>query len=219
VRLIILAAGQGFKLDGFNKILLKDPVTKKTILDYYLEYFSDCEITVVVGYRSITIMNEYPQLNYIYNKDWRIKGNSYSLALALTEEPCIILPSDLFFDKDLAHLIKKAPNNMGLTMNTENRTIQSLHCNVENGKIASVYKGNAQPNDPEVMGVFKITNKEILKKWRKNCIVNDSISIGENLPIQKYDIFAVDKQDSLLYEINTPNDYVSFINLRRSTRS
>lgn len=215
MRLIILAAGQGFKLDGFNKILLKDPLTKKTILDYYLEYFSDYEITVVVGYRSITIMNEYPQLNYVFNKEWRLKGNSYSLALALTEGSCIILPSDLFFDKDLANLIKKAPNNMGLTANTENRSIQALHCTVKNEKIADVYKGKAKPNDPEVMGVFKITNKEILRKWRKNCVVNDNVSIGENLPIQEYDIFAVDKQDNLLYEINNPNDYINFIKIRK----
>ena len=69
MKLIILAAGQGFKLDGFNKILLKDPETKKTILDYYLEYFSDYKITMVVGFKSITIMNEYPEIEYIFNEE------------------------------------------------------------------------------------------------------------------------------------------------------
>lgn len=215
MRLIILAAGQGFKLDGFNKILLKDPVTKKTILDHYLEYFSECKITMVVGYKSITIMNEYPQLDYIYNTEWRLKGNSHSLALALSEEPCIILPSDLFFDESLINLIKKAPDNMGLVADNENRSVQSLHCHIEKGKITKVYTGNAKPNDPELMGVFKITSKEILRKWRKNCLANDNVFIGKNLPIRDYDIFAVDKQDNLLYEINTPNDYINFINLRQ----
>lgn len=219
MRLIILAAGQGFKLDGFNKILLKDPVTKKTILDNYLEYFSDYDVTVVVGYRSITIMNEYPQLDFIYNKEWRLKGNSYSLALALTEEPCIVLPSDLFFDEDLAKLIKSAPDNSALVANTENRSMQALHCNIKDDIIAKIYSGNPKPSDPELMGVFKIINKQILRKWRKNCLMNDNVFIGKNLPIKENDIFAVDKQDHLLYEINSPNEYIGFINLRRSMRS
>jgi len=216
MRLIILAAGQGFKLDGFNKILLKDPVTKKRILDYYLDYFYDYDITVVVGYRSITIMNEYPHLNYIYNKEWRLKGNSYSLALALTEEPCLILPSDLFFDKELANLIKKSPDNMALVANTENRSMQALHCQAKDNKITKVYGGDSKPGDPELMGVFKIKNKQILRKWRKNCLVNGNVFIGKNLPIKESEIFAVDKDDHLLYEINTPNEYINFINLRRS---
>lgn len=217
MRLIILAAGQGFKLDGFNKILLKDPITRQTILDYYLEYFSEYGITVVLGYKSITIMNEYPQLDYMYNKEWRLKGNSYSLALALTEEPCIILPSDLFFDEGLANLIKKAPDNMALVANTENRSIQALHCHVDDGKIANIYTGVPKQDDPELMGVVKITDKNILRNWRKNCLINDSLSAfsGENLPYKEYDLFAVDKKDNLLYEINTPDDYINFIKLRR----
>jgi len=218
MKVIVLAAGQGFKLDGFNIILLKDPLTKKTILDYYIDYFSDYDITVVVGYRSITIMNEYPQLNYIFNKEWRLKGNSYSLALALTEESCLILPSDLFFDKKLAELIKKSPDNMALVANTENRSMQALHCQVKDGKIAKVYSGTPKQEDPELMGVFKITDKQILRKWRKNCAVNDNIFIGKNLPLKESDIYAVDKDDHLLYEVNTPNEYISFINLRRSMR-
>ena len=37
MKVIILAAGQGFKLDGFNKVLLKDPARNRTILDLYLD--------------------------------------------------------------------------------------------------------------------------------------------------------------------------------------
>jgi choline kinase len=215
MRLIILAAGQGFKLDGFNKILLKDPKTRKTILDYYIEYFSDHKITMVVGYKSITIMNEYPQIEYIFNEEWRLKGNSHSLALALNEEPCIVLPSDLFFDKNLAELIKKAPKNMGLVDNTENRSSQALNCHVENKKIKNIYGGKPKMNDPELMGVFKVTNKEILRKWKRNCLKFDNIFIGKNLPIKEFDIYAVEKREHLLYEINTPSDYINFINLRK----
>ena len=215
MRLIILAAGQGFKLDGFNKILLKDPKTRKTILDYYLEYFSNYKLTMVVGFKSITIMNEYPQIDYIFNNEWQLKGNSHSLALALDQEPCIVLPSDLFFDKGLAELIKNAPENMALIDNTENRSTQALNCHVENNKIMEIYSGKAKMDDPELMGIFKITDKEILRKWKRNCLKHDSIFIGKNLPIKEFDIHAIEKKDHLLYEINTPSDYINFINLRK----
>ena len=45
MRAIILAAGQGFKLDGCNKLLLKDPNTGEMIIDQYLRFFSNMEIS------------------------------------------------------------------------------------------------------------------------------------------------------------------------------
>ena len=220
MRLIILAAGQGFQLDGFNKILLKDPISRKAILDQYLQYFPEYPITVVVGFKAITIMSEYPQLHYVYNPEWRTKGNSYSLALALSEEPCTILPSDLFFDQELAERIRQAPPNSGLVAHTENRSLQALHCQVVDGTIADVYKGDTRPGDPELMGVFKISDKEILRRWRLNCLANDTVSafIGENLPFRRSPIHVIEKGRSALFEINTPFDYLSFINAKGAPR-
>lgn len=217
MRLVILAAGQGFQLDGFNKITLKHPISRKTILDYYLEFFPGFEVTVVVGYKAITIMNEYPQLDYVYNSEWRTKGNSYSLALALDERPCIVLPSDFFLDKELADSIRTAKGNRGLISPTENRSQQALHCSIQDHRITDVYDGRARSGDPELMGVFKIEDPRILRTWRRNCLSNtrSSAFIGENLPLHEFEIETLTASPQHFHEINTPVDYVSFLESKR----
>jgi choline kinase len=215
VKVIILAAGQGFKLDGFNKVLLKDPARNKTILDLYLDMFPEDRVTVVVGYSAITIMNEYPHLDYVYNPSWRTTGSSYSLSLALDDTECLILPSDLFLDPGIIKLVMEGPENCVLVANTENRTMNSANCTVENGRIISIYQGSKKGSDPEIMGVYKISERELIRKWKKNCFQNKNLFTAQNLPISDFDIFAVDKGDHFLHEINTPLDYINFLRLKR----
>ena len=40
MRVIILAAGQAVQLDGYNKLLIKDPESGASILDKYIEAFN-----------------------------------------------------------------------------------------------------------------------------------------------------------------------------------
>ena len=96
MRTIILAAGQGYKLGNFNKLLLNNPKTKLTILETYLEIFSGTDVCIVVGYKAVNIINRYPHIKYIYNPDWHITKDSYSLGLALNDEPCYVIHSDMF---------------------------------------------------------------------------------------------------------------------------
>ena len=46
------------------------------------------------------MMNKYPQFTYIYNKKWQTSGSSFSLSLALNEEPCYVVSSDILLDKN-----------------------------------------------------------------------------------------------------------------------
>ena len=87
MRIIILAANQGFNLDGKNKLLLKDPKTKKTILENYIELFKGHKITIVVGYGATEIISKFPELEFIYNSQWKTGNSSYSLGLTLNNEP------------------------------------------------------------------------------------------------------------------------------------
>ena len=57
MRVIILAAGQDCQLDGYNKLLIKDPESGDSVLDKYIEAFNGFNITVV-GYRAINVMHE-----------------------------------------------------------------------------------------------------------------------------------------------------------------
>ncbi len=215
MKVIILAAGQGFQLDGFNKVLLKDPSRNKTILDLYLEMFQADRVTVVVGYSAITIMNEYPNLDYVYNPLWRTTGSSYSLSLALDNSECLILPSDLFLDMEIIQLLMDGPKNCVLVANNENRTINSANCTVENGRITSIYQGSKKGWDPEIMGVYKISDRELIRKWKESCFHNKDLFAAQNLPISDFDIFALDKGNHFLHEINTPLDYINFLRLTR----
>lgn len=210
MRLIVLAAGQGFKLDGFNKLLIKNPKTGKTILEQYLELFTGYKITVVLGFRAIEVMSEYPQLDYVYNDDWRITGNSYSLALALDDEPCVVISSDFIFDGNMVELIERSPDNCAFVVYSENKGVNTLRCKIDDGTIASIYLGFEAGTDPEAVGIYKVSNSDLLRKWKRECLQNKNVFAGINLPLD-IKISAVDITHVELHEINTPLDYLKLI--------
>lgn len=211
-RLIILAAGQGFKLDGFNKLLIKDPRTNEILLKRYKNLFNDYEITIVTGYKAIEIMSEDPNLNYVHNNQWRITGNSYSLSLALDERPCVVISSDFIFDKNMVEFIENAPENSVFVKHLENKGINTVRCKVKNSIVQSMYMGEQKDYyHPEAIGIFKISDPKILKEWKKNCSINKNVFAGINLPVENNKIFAVDKGDRFFHEINTHLDYLNLI--------
>jgi len=83
MRAIILAAGEGFLLDGMVKCLVRAPHDGRPLLERMIDGFARHQITVVVGYRAVDVMQQYPDLDYVYNADWATTNNSYSLGLAL----------------------------------------------------------------------------------------------------------------------------------------
>lgn len=210
MRLIILAAGQGFKLDGFNKLLIRNPKSGRTILEHYLEMFSGWRITVVVGFRAIEVMSAYPELDYVYNDDWRITGNSYSLALALDDEPCVVISSDFIFDEQLLEQIKAAPENGAFVRHSENKGTNTLRCKIEDGRVVSIYLGFEAGTDPEAIGIYKASDAGLLRKWKRECLQNRNVFAGSNLPLDSQ-IAAVDVTSIPLHEINTPLDYLKLI--------
>ena len=153
MKVIILAAGQGFQLDGFNTVLIKHPKTGQSIIEQYLEIFDYKQITMVVGYRAINIMNQYPKLHYVYSSQWSITNNSYSLGLVLDDKPCLVVSSDLFIDKDLFKRLDEAEPNCVLTENSEDRILTSLNCSLEGNRLIEIYQGEVRSHlDPEAVG-------------------------------------------------------------------
>src|SRR5262245_61293590 len=132
MRVILLAAGQGFQVDGLNKCLIRDPYDGRRIIDKVIRAFPNYPITVVVGYQAVNVMQEYPQLNYVYNQDWGMTNNSYSLGLVLTDEPCYVLSCDLLFEPELIQMIDRAEENIILTQYKENRTLTAINCILNN---------------------------------------------------------------------------------------
>jgi choline kinase len=212
MKVIILAAGKGSGIEGFNKILLRNPGTNRTILDEYLAFFAEEEITVVVGYNSLNIMMAHPELNYVYNPDWNFTANSYSLFLALSEEPCLILSGDFFINETVIAELKNHPaENLVVVKNTENRSPKALNCSLEAGRVVSIYQGSMKANDPEAIGVYKIGQPAVIKKLRRNCLDHPHLMMGLNLPLDMSPVDSLLVKNDALIEINSPLDYINFI--------
>ena len=209
--IIILAAGQGFQLDGFNKLLIRDPLTKKKIIDIYLDIFKNFKITVVLGFRAINVMNEYPELNYVFNPSWATTKNSYSLGLALSNKPVIILSGDLIFDKKLIDDFLSNNKDAIVTKKNLNRSSNSINL-IANKKnfVQKIYKGKIKSiNHQETMGIFKIKSKEIIKILKKKCLKNEKRFVAENLPLNNFKFINFDATGYRLDEINNPSDFIN----------
>jgi choline kinase len=213
MKAIVVAAGQGFEVDGMNKVLITDPFSGKTILENLIEIFGPKNMTIVVGYRAINIMHRYPNLNYVYNPDWKISNNSYSLGLALNEDPCFVLSSDLIFDKKIVEEMICGADNLVLTERRSSRILTALSCSVENGKITDIYPGAIKSvDDPEAIGIYKVANKRVLKVWKQNCLQHGNLFLGQNLPLNlDVDILSFDKMSHRFFEINTPFDFLKVL--------
>ncbi|MDA9356683.1 hypothetical protein N8376_06070 [Flavobacteriaceae bacterium] len=212
MKLIVLAAGDSFELDGFNKLLIKHPKYKKTIIELYKNFFDVHKVEIVVGYKSLEIMNAYPNYDYIYNKKWQTTGSGYSLSLALTSEPCYVISSDFLIDIEKAKSLLEN-DNYALIKNSESRRLSSLNVKLDtsNSSIIDVYRGKSYKNDPEILGVFKISDPDILRLWKKNGIENPNSYAGETLPIQGNKISTLTIDNDIITEINTPEDYINFL--------
>ena len=210
MRLIVLNAGDSFKLDGYNKLLLKNPHTNKTIIEEYEQKYKPSDVSIVVGYNAISVINQFPHYNYIYNSKWQTTNNSYSLALALDERASIITSSDFFISQSLVDKISKYDNCL-VVKDTENKSLDSLNLRLDiNGNIDSVYYGKSDAKDYELLGIFKISDKEILKKWKQNSLINQFKYIGENLPLsKKIKIIKADEKE--VFEINEIQDFLNYI--------
>lgn len=219
MRVILLAAGQGFQVDGLNKCLIRDPYDGRRIIDKVIRAFPHYPITVVVGYQAVNVMQDYPQLDYVYNQDWGMTNNSYSLGLVLTDEPCYVLSCDLIFEPELIQMIEHAPENIILTQYKENRTLTAVNCILNHdNQVMETYLGALRDQkNPEAVGIFKISNLKTLRAWKQNCLQYRNLFVGLNLPlgVNEPSVYALDKSHHRFEEINTPLDYMRLLEVSK----
>lgn len=215
---IILAAGKSLQLDGYPKVLIQHPKTGKTIMDSMIEAFEGKSITVVVGFCAIQIMQKYPNLNYVVNPNWAITNNAMSLGLALKNEPTYVVPGDIFIKKTLIDALDDETANLALTRNTENRVLSSIHAVTDQKElITDVYQGPVKDaSHTETTGLFKLSDKEAIKVWKKKCLEHSNLFAGQLLPLEATEITSVDIGKHSLWEINTPTDYLNLMSEFRS---
>ena len=92
-RAIILAAGESYDTsDIFPKVLLKNPISNKTILETFADHYPGKSI-FVLGFRSLSVLNTHPHINVVLNHSWATTKSAHSLALAVE-----CLPSNQIVD-------------------------------------------------------------------------------------------------------------------------
>lgn len=212
-RLIILNAGDSFELDGFNKLLIKNPKTGKRIIDEYLEIFNNYQITIIVGYRAMDLMNKYPNIDYVYNKFWQTTNNSYSLSLALDYRSSIITSCDLIINNKIIDKIEKKDNSIFVN-DTENKKNNSIFVEIKKkNQINKIYYGNCKKSThKEFSGIIKVSDKEIIYNLKKNCQKNPNLFIAENLPLNLTKKFSCIKINNFaVKEFSSPQDYINLL--------
>lgn len=216
-RTIVLAAGKSLQLDGASKALIRHPTTGRTVLDYVVDAFRDTEITVVVGYRAIQIMQAYPELRYVHNPDWALTNNAMSLGLALDDRSTYVVSGDIFVGRELVERLDQAPADLALTSPREKRALSAIHCVVERGVVRETYQGPVRSMDhPESVGLFKVSSVELLREWRLRALRRTNLFAGQLLPCEHGEIASVSLESELFFEINTPSDYIELMDRERS---
>lgn len=217
-RAIILAAGKSLQLDGESKVLIRHPLTGRSILDYAIEAFAGKRITVVVGFRAIQIMQAYPQLDFVHNPEWALTNNALSLGLALSDEPCYVMSGDIFLERSLIDRLDAEEGDLVLTSDREKRSLSAIHCVLgDSGDVVETYQGPVRSmKHPESVGLFKVSSADALRQWRRRCVEHANLFAGQLLPCDSSPIKSVPLQDELYYEVNTPTDYLELIKATRS---
>lgn len=121
MKAIILAAGRGSRMSYMTKdnpkCLIK--LNEKTLLERQIKAIKDVginEISATVGYKSEKIE---PYFNKVfYNNIWKETQILYSLYCAkewLEKDECVIIYSDIFFDKSALHSLIKNKEDFSIT--------------------------------------------------------------------------------------------------------
>jgi len=212
MKLIILAAGDSFELDGFNKLTIKHPKFNMSIIEIYRKVFKVDKIQVIVGFRAMNIMNDFPEFEYILNDKWQTTGSAYSLSLALDEHPSIVISSDFIFNPYQSEKLDSKEDNVAFIKKSESKRLSSLKCEIDDKKIVNVYRGKSKEiHHNELIGMFKISDPQILNDWKLLSMNNPSKYAGETLPFDNYSINYKILHSDTLYEINTPSDYINLL--------
>lgn len=164
---IILAAGIGSRLNSNTPKPLNKITKEKTIMDFQISSLSKkigkSNILVVVGYMKEQIVEKFPDLHYIFNKEFKTTNTSKSLLLALkqvNDDDVIWMNGDVCFDEEVLDLIIDQKYSCCLVNNSI--------CNEEEVKYSLDNKGFIEKlsksiNSPkgEALGINLITKKDL----------------------------------------------------------
>jgi len=220
---IILAAGESYDTqDIFPKILLKNPITKKTILDNFLDHYGNNSL-FVLGFRSLSILNTYPNINVVLNHSWSTTKSAHSLALAVeclpSNQIVDIYSGDYFIEEQFFEKFQSnMSDNLIVASFREDRSPQACNLVIEDNKILSKYYGKIiDTKHPESLGIIR-TSVSNIKNWVFSLSHKyRSLYATDIIPeeyLENFNIF-LDNEDQI-HEINNSNDFLKYRSLRNA---
>ena len=215
LKIIILAAGIGSRLGNHYPKALTRLSNDKTMMQCQIEsllnYVTINDIHVVVGYKKNLIMDEFPNLIFLYNNDYDNTNTSKSLLLGLQkvcENDVLWLNGDVVFETTILQDIINFEKSC-MAVNTANVGEEEIKYTLnESGTIAEVSK-TVVDSLGEAIGIYKIIAKDIqlLINELKSCDNNDYFEKGIEGAIKRgLDIYPVNISNKFCMEIDFEED-------------
>lgn len=218
MKIIILAAGIGSRLGNPFPKPLTPLKGGKCIMEKQLEnlslHFNKEDISVIVGFKKDLIMEQFPDLTYIYNQYFDATNTSKSLLKGLKKyrnEDVLWLNGDVIFDEALFTILKQQidQKNSFVAVNTSRVAEEEVKYTLKNGYIKELSK-TVQNGLGEAVGINFISKYDIpsFLKQLENCNDNDYFERGIEMAINEngLKIEAIDISDFKCMEIDFKED-------------
>lgn len=193
MKIIILAAGIGSRLGNpFPKPLTPLKNGKSIMqrqMDSITTYFDINDITTVVGFKKNLIMEQFPEVNYVYNPFFDTTNTSKSLLRALKKHrgnSILWFNGDVVFDPQLVSLLQNEMNNNQsfVSVNTQSVSDEEVKYTLKDGFVESLSK-EVKNGLGEAVGINFIAAKDldVFINQLENCDENDYFEKGLEMAI------------------------------------
>lgn len=195
MKIVILAAGIGSRLGNPFPKPLTPLKNGKSIMQMMIEnidnYFSEHDVYVVVGFKKNSIMENFPELAYVYNPYFDQTNTAKSLVRALKKckgESVLWFNGDVVFDEKLLENLQPhiEEDTSFVAVNTNFVGDEEVKYTLENGFVDQLSK-EVKNGLGEAVGVNFISKNDLSQyiERLKECDNNDYFERGLELLIEK----------------------------------
>ncbi len=212
---VILGAGFGSRLGKPMPkpltILSSGEMIMERQVEALIKHMDIHDIIVIVGFKKDMIMEEFPELTYVFNNIFDRTNTARSLVRGLRKidgEDVIWLNGDVVFDPEVIERMYKFDGSC-MAVNTASVAEEEVKYNVNSdGSIREVSKIVSNPLG-EAVGINKITASDLslFIEMLEKCDANDYFEKGIEFAIEKgLSIYPVDISDLLCIEVDFEED-------------
>jgi len=158
-------------------------------MDSITTYFDINDITTVVGFKKNLIMEQFPEVNYVYNPFFDTTNTSKSLLRALKKHrgnSILWFNGDVVFDPQLVSLLQNEMNNNQsfVSVNTQSVSDEEVKYTLKDGFVESLSK-EVKNGLGEAVGINFIAAKDldVFINQLENCDDNDYFEKGLEMAI------------------------------------